>query len=315
MASREVVNGPGSYKRILPFLPRRIRTRTYIMPTRFGTSFGLMCLVLFFLAVGYSNNLVYIFFFFLVSVAFTGILITNRNVDSVELQALHGDELFVGEKNFLRAELKNTANGSSWDLSASLPKPQAVSNSIALSSQETAQVEIPFAPTQRGEVTLPRVVIQSTFPFGLLRAWKVYKKTPPFLVYPARVGDLKFPQKSVQGDEHLKSGLFRDHRPYQSSDPVARVDWKASARRQELLVKNYEENEKPSLYFSWDMTAGISDFEMRVSQLCLWIDEAEKQGHKYALLVGANKTAFSRGPLHRKSCLEILARLNAEDVV
>ncbi len=93
-----------------------------------------------------------------------------------------------------------------------------------------------------------------------------------------------------------------------------RIDWRASARRQELLVKNFEEMEKPSLRFSWEQTENIVSAEDRISQLCLWVDLADRQGHAYSLELGPHATGMDRGPAHRKACLKILAMISVAEL-
>lgn len=284
------------------------------MPSAFGFAFGAMALILFFLAVGYANNLIYIFVFFLISVALTSVLITNKNVDGLEAENIFSENNFAEERGSFVASVRNYFSSPAWEISVFFEKTEERSMTSSISSGEEQNISIYWTPSKRGVVKLPRLILQSTFPFGLLRAWKVFKKPREVLIFPSRKGDPQFPQKSFGSDELKNSGLFRDHREYQSSDSMMRIDWRASARRQELLVKNFEEMEKPSLQFSWEQTSHIADFELRLSQLCLWIDEAEKRGHQYSLQLGSKKTAMERGPTHWKACLEILALAQAGEV-
>lgn len=300
------MNGQGLYKKVRQFLSKK-RTRTYIVPSAFGFAFGAMALILFFLAVGYANNLIYIFVFFLISVALTSVLITNKNVDGLEAENILSENNFADERGSFAVPIKNFFSTPAWEVSVFFEKTEERTTVTSISPGEEESILIYWTPAERGVVKLPRLILQSTFPFGLLRAWKVFKKPREVLIYPARKGEPQFPQKSFGSDELKNSGLFRDHREYQSSDSMMRIDWRASARRQELLVKNFEEMEKPSLQFSWEQTSHLADFELRLSQLCLWIDEAEKQGHQYSLQLGTEKTARERGPSHWKTCLEILA--------
>lgn len=268
-----------------------------------------MALVLFFLAVGYANNLVYIFFFFLVSVALTSVLITNKNVDGVEVENISAEPVFAGEEGSLNLVLINYSKSPAWELEFFLEK----NNKTFLSSLEPNDdnaVSVTWVPSQRGLVKVPRLYMQSYFPFGLLRAWKVFKDRGEVLVFPSRQGDKEFPRKSYDSTAFDNTGVFRDHRLFQGSDSLTKIDWRASARRQELLVKNFEESEKPSLHFSWRQTEHLADAEARLSQLALWVDEAERQGHSYSLSVGSFQSSLNRGPDHWRGCLEYLARVN-----
>lgn len=267
------------------------------------------------MAVGYANNLIYIFLFVLISMALTGMIITNRNIDGVDIETIAPESFFAEEPASISVALKNRRATKLWEVEVYFHKSteRALKESLKESSQEYA--DVPFSSKVRGEVSLPRLIVQSRFPMNLFYAWKVYRKTPKVLVYPSRKGDPRFPINSSASEGMQNLGLFRDHRYFQSSDPVRRIDWRASARRQDLLVKNFEEGEKPSLQFHWDHTAPLINFEDRISQLSLWIDEAEKHGHEYSLEFGTFKTALSKGSAQHKRCLEILARAKEGDAL
>jgi uncharacterized protein (DUF58 family) len=313
MASNEAASGLTNFKSRRLFRSKN-KVRTYILPTGFGYAFGAVAIVLFFLAVGYANNLIYIFLFFLISMALTGMVATNRNTDGIEITNIQPEGFFAEESGNVLVTLKNTRAVELWSFEIFFQKnpDQVVHSSVKEKSEEV--VEVPFASETRGEVQLPRLILQSTFPFGLFRAWQAHRKNPRVLVYPARKGSQDFPAGATNADHQQNVGLFRDHRHFQSSDPVRRIDWRASARRQDLLVKNFEEGDKPSLHFRWDQTRHLNDFETRLSQLSLWIDTAEINGNEYSLELGDFKSTFSRGPQHRRQCLEVLARAQKGDV-
>ncbi|KHD87308.1 MAG: hypothetical protein OM95_15235 [Bdellovibrio sp. ArHS] len=306
------MNGQGFYKKARQFLSKK-KTRTYILPTGFGIAFGLMSLVLFFMAVGYSNNLIYIFFFFLISVAFTGTFITNKNIDGVDVVEVHIDEAFAEEAALLSVTLKNRSGSPSYQVECYCEKYPEVSSSVDIEAGKEEDVFTPFSFKKRGRHSLPRIGVQSTFPFSLLRSWRVFRIQYEFIVYPARKGTEAFPAGSYSQADNEKTGLFKEHRRYQNTDSMRRIDWKASARRQELLVKSFEEAEKPSLHFSWNQTAHLKNYEERISQLCLWVDQAYRLGHAFSLTLRAQEVPRGEGLSHRKKCLEMLALLGAEE--
>jgi uncharacterized protein (DUF58 family) len=279
------------------------------MPSRFGLAFGVMALVLFFMAVGYANNLIYIFVFFLISVGFTGILVTNRNIQHLEFENIKGPDMFANEEGELTLEIHNTSARESWDVEARLEKTDVASDKTPVAPLTNEELRIFFTSPHRGLQRLPRIVLESTFPFGLLRAWKVFSPDVEILIFAERKGSQNFPQDSIIGEGTQNQGLFRDHRLFQTADPIGRIDWKASARRQEILVKNFEEPEKPTLHFSWDQTKHLGTHEDRISQLALWIDEAERTGHTYSLSVGHQEIPPTRGLLHWRDCQGTLALL------
>ena len=73
------------------------------------------------------------------------------------------------------------------------------------------------------------------------------------------------------------------------------------------MIRRFEEESAVQLDFNWEQTSGIKEFEDRVSQLALWVDQAERQGAEYSLQVGNWKSGRSRGPNHWNRCFEYLA--------
>lgn len=283
------------------------KARTYILPTRFGMAFGLMSLVLFFMAVGYANNLIYIFFFFLTSVAFTGMVVTNRNVQAVGFSRILSGELFAEEEGKLRIELRNTTTATSYEIEVVTDRKIKDALRSTVTPELESVVPVAWTPKQRGLQTVPSLRIQGAYPFDLLQAWKVIKEPGRVLVFPARKGVTEFPMGSGAESVAESLGLFLNHKVYQSGDPVRRIDWKASARRNEVLIKKYEEPEKPALNFSWEQTESLPDPELRLSQMAMWIDQAEAQNYVYSMRLGAVQTPSAKGREHWRRCLEILA--------
>lgn len=300
------MSGQANFKSRRPFQVNK-KVRTYILPTGFGYAFGTTTLILFFLAVGYANNMIYIFVFLLMSVALTGMIITNRNTDGLEVTEIILEPIFAEEPSGVNIGIRNKRKRTLWDFEFFFQKSTELVSELTIEELSNDVIEVPFRALKRGLNSLPRLIVQSKFPFGLFRAWKVIRENPQILAYPARKGHIDFPSSAVSADVPQNAGLFRDHRVYQSSDSMMRIDWRASARRQDLLVKNFEEGDKPSLRFHWQQTAMHSDPELRLCQLSLWIDEAENRGHEYSLEVGTHKTSFSRGSSHHRHCLETLA--------
>lgn len=272
-----------------------------------------MSLVLFFLAVGYANNLIFIFFFMLISVALTGMVVTNRNVKKINFVELQNLFIFAQEQSKIPVYLKNSSLINSLELEIFFEKFKAKAVLFSISANTEITIGIPFEFSRRGRITLPRLIVQSTFPFGLLRAWRNFRVSEAnLIVYPARIGQKEFPQILMNGAKLLSTGIFRDHRIYRSGDSVRRIDWKASARRRELLIKSYEEPEKPTLHFFWEQTEHLLDFEERVSQLTVWVDQAEQLQCEYSLHMGSQHIIQGRGREHWHNCLELLALVNAE---
>lgn len=266
-----------------------------------------MSLVLLMMAMGYGNNLIYLSVFALISVAFCSMYVTNENVRRLDVGLSRFGPIFSGEDNAVSIRVTNSSGSDSHDLSLSLAGTKNQTPLFVASSRKSMGTPIVWRPLRRGLTRFPRVKLESRFPFGLLRSWKNCDEQTQVIVVPERKGDPQFPSLEGAGLERGSLGLFRDHRPFQSTDSPRRVDWRATAKYQELLVKNFEGSEKVPLHFSWEQTKGLSNFEARLSQLSLWLSRAEDMGFSYSLRLGTTQFPEAQGMEHLRQCLEKLA--------
>lgn len=301
-------NGLSSYFRGLPFKLQRSE-KTYILPTKFGLSFAAMTLVIFFLAAGYSNNLIFILVFFMISVGLSSTHFTNNNVQQINLISCSYDKLFAETPGHVFIQIENTSQKrKSFQLGLKfLDSRSDAAEVLEMKPRETQQVVTQIKFLRRGIQKLPVITLESDFPFGFLKAWKVKDMKTEVLVYPSLKGHVQFPREASQDPTQNSFGIFRDHKIYQPGDSKNKIDWRASAKRQNLLVKNFEEPEGLKLSFRWEQTSHIQGIEDRISQLALWVHEAEKLHADYAVHLGAFTVEFNQGFQHWKKIMDYLA--------
>lgn len=282
------------------------------------------------MAIGYGNNILYFFVFFLVSMGLTTVWLTNKNVDSVRVTELQHSFLYAKEPNLVTAQIDNANKNETpvWDIEfrieykkaeTALNAPPEFTTLAEL--EKTGFVSLSWIPFKRGYVRAPRILIQSRFPFKLLRSWKYSHKANEYLVYPERKG--KENLRSLLGLQSNKDemanldneGLFRDYREFQNSDSPARIDWKRSVKHQKHLVKNYEKSGDRKILIDWEMTSGLADFEERISQMALWVHLCHEQNETFSIKIKNFQTDYFASPNHYKSCMEKLALLKETDVL
>jgi uncharacterized protein (DUF58 family) len=297
--------------------------RTYIIPTGFGLAFGGISFVLLVMAIGYANNLLYFFVFLLVSMGMTGMWLTNKNVDSIEVHDIFYSMIFANEKNQLSIHFNNLYEKSYlWDIDFHFEENDKMNETRTIDEiQQYMKSSIEWVPAKRGLSQLPRLVIESRFPYKMLRAWKYYRKETEILIYPERKGSSLLPTQAGNKSEnelHAQAeiqGLFRDFREFQRTDSPTRIDWKRSLKHQKHLVKNFETSGEKKVLIDWEMTQSLQTFEDRVSQMALWIDICHKNHENYSMKIKEDKTSFSNVPSHYKYCMEKLAFLRFEDTL
>src|SRR5690606_33079740 len=98
-------------------------------------------------------------------------------------------------------------------------------------------------------------------------------------------------------------------RAYRPGDPQHTIAWKPSARRDLLLVREYEQPVGVDVTLDWRTLAPLT-YEARIRRLAHWVDLAERQARRYRLrLPGHAPIGPALGPVHRHQCLRALALL------
>jgi uncharacterized protein (DUF58 family) len=73
-----------------------------------------------------------------------------------------------------------------------------------------------------------------------------------------------------------------------------------------LQVREYEPASADDLLLDWVQLAHL-EFEARISQLCLWVLQAEQKQRRYGLNIPGTQIAVGTGEAHQRQCLEALA--------
>lgn len=189
------------------------------------------------------------------------------------------------------------------------PLPQS---SVDIPNDEEVLIEAALPTTQRGWVRPERLVLSTAFPLGLFRAWSHISFERPVLVYPQPVGTRPLPANehshALQGSQHTEGGSedFSGLRTFRDGDSPRHVAWKASTRSRELAVKQFSSPARPELWLEATQLADL-DLERQLSQLCVWVLNAEREGLRYGLRLGGFHLPPSHGERHQRQCLEALA--------
>jgi uncharacterized protein (DUF58 family) len=107
--------------------------------------------------------------------------------------------------------------------------------------------------------------------------------------------------RSGAGDDDF-AGL----RPAAPGDPPQRIAWKAYARNDLLLLKEFASGTEQPSTFDWDMLPGL-DTEERLAELARWCIDADHAGRSIGLKLPGVSVPVGSGPKHLATCLETLA--------
>ena len=124
------------------------------------------------------------------------------------------------------------------------------------------------------------------------------------LVYPVPRGNLPLPRgESLSRLELAAAGPggedYAGSRPYRIGESQRHVDWRAVARSQPLLLKQFVGTGGQRVWLEWSAVGALPDIESKLSQLSRWIVEAEREGYQYGLRLPGFEAPPSRGHLHQ----------------
>lgn len=284
-------------------------SKLFILPTRAGLAFLLVIALLWLLGTNYENNLVFALAFLLVSLFAVLPVHTFANLSGVQVQLLNTSPAFAGD--FAEAQILMSRRGKRQREGLEIFWPGQRRERLDLVEAEEGEVRIALPVIRRGRVQAPRLRIESRFPLGLFRCWSRIDLDIEFLVYPQpkSAGPLPIGAAEGEGDSEQKrrgGDDFAGLKNYQPGHSLRHVAWKQYAGGRDLHSKDYESGIDPRLWLDWDLLGG-RDVETRLSNLCHWTLQAEREQVAYGLRLPGNEIAPGLGREHQQRVLTALA--------
>lgn len=270
--------------------------------TRYSAVVVVLLFGLFLEAYMHDFNLVYITLFFVFSLAFSAGPIGILNLGHLEASYVPSGRLFAHRKSQLSMQIYNDSTTPSWSIilrheNESIPLE-------SLKGETSTILHLPVLPNKRGVFTHKGCYLESKYPLSTVRLVNKIDETYSGIVYPEPVGISlhSFLQQEVNhyGEEKEFDGL----RAYDGSQKLAHIHW-ASVAKGEMSVKVFsKETQTPKLVFNFYKAA--TDDESRLSQLCLWVLECEKQN--LAFIIQMPNKVLNSAKESTDVILETLAR-------
>jgi uncharacterized protein (DUF58 family) len=291
----------------------------YILPTRAGITFGLTLVVMLLASINYQLNLGYALTFLLAGAGLVSMHLTHNNLRGLTLHLRPTPAVFAGSPALLEVVVTNPQrvrfalalrfDGSTADV-VQPSNPLAWCDAPA---RGQTSMHISLVPGHRGWHTVPALMMETVFPFGLFRAWTVWRPAGRVLAWPRpEASPPPLPQAaSSAADERAarrSSGSEWDGvRPWRRGDTMRQVVWKKVARSGELVSRETTGQASRELWLDWADTH-TSDVEQRLSRLTAWLLAAEREGLACGLRLPAHTLEPASGELHRRAALDLLAQ-------
>lgn len=286
------------------------RRGLYMLPTRYGWLFAAMLLVLLLAAINYGNSLGYGLTFLLAGVAVVSMLYTDRNLLRLRVRAGSCAPVFAGEAAVFRVHLVNDAAKPRYGVALMRNKHAFACVDIEPGAIATAELRVPSE--RRGWLALPVFHVTTRFPLGIVYSWsRRIALAERCLVYPKPAAPWAWPAHAeISTAAGVRLGASGDDfagvREYRPGDSPRQIDWKSAARGRGLLTKEFAAGVSATLWFDLERMPG-ADAETRLGMLCRAVLDAEQQGLRYGLRLGADVLAPDSGELHQQRCLRALA--------
>ena len=285
-----------------------VQRRIFILPTRQGYSFAFTVLVLLVASINYALALGFVLTFTLVSMASVAMLHTWRNLAHLKIRPGRCDPVFAGDTAHFGITVE-TPSRTRFAIAVRRRNEEPVHADVA--AHGTTMIAIPVATPRRGLARCGRLEIFTRYPVGLFHAWSYVDFDLRVVVYPRPDPAGGAPPSHSRSD--TEEGIpvagdeeFNQLRSYRSGDAPKLIAWKALAREQGLLTKEFSAMASSELWLDWD-EARAPGIEARLSVLAHWVVQAARFGQSYGLRIPGVSIAPGRGDPHRARCLEALA--------
>ena len=288
----------------------------YILPTRAGWVFAGLLLLLLLASINYQLSLGYVLTFALAGAGVVSMHVTHATLRGLTLHLNPVAPAHAGEAAALNVTLTSPGTAR-WGIGlAPEGGPSAPRVWVDVAPGAQAAAELSFVPPRRGLHDAPALVAETRFPFGLFRAWALWRPAARLLAYPAP----ERPAAALPGARTAAGGRaasrttqgadFEGIRAYRRGDPLKLVVWKKAARALEtggeLAIRDGSAAVQRELWLEWQQCAGLAA-EDRLSRLAAWVLAAHRAGATYGLQLPGLVLPPAQGEAQRRACLEALA--------
>lgn len=263
------------YRLVIP--PKGHRT----IPTISGYGLIFISLGIGVAAYNTSSNILFITVSFLLSSLILSGVLSSLNFSKLSWRLIEQSPYRVNRKAFVRLEVANSkrflTTYSIWFIL------QAERNEIKgrlplarrLNPERSVPLEWSFTPRKRGLETIAIQSIGSQFPFGFLSKSMPANEQVKVHIWPQRIeytfNPVSGSNMHFQGKTLKRKGSGEDLigiRGYQVGDPLKQINWKATARRQRLMVRELAEDKQPGYILTVDSSDEAWKSESRLETLC-----------------------------------------------
>ncbi|MEM7282019.1 MAG: DUF58 domain-containing protein [Pseudomonadota bacterium] len=285
------------------------RQRVYILPTGQGIAFAVLLFAMLMGSMNYNNNLGFVVTFLLAGVALVSMFHCHRNIVGLVVRPGLAKPVYAGQTALLPVQVRNSSLTTTYAIE--INHQGQTQGEMSIPPNSVNSLNIAVKTKRRGVLTVSRFGVSTNFPMNLFKAWAWIYLDLTCLVYPKPAAThLQPPTESTDtggAQDGLESGDdFAGLREFQTGDPPKHIAWKAYARSDELLVRQFAGTSVATQWLDFEKI-GVPETETRLSLLCHWILEAHDAQNAYGLRLPSTAIEPNLGDNHKHDCLSALA--------
>jgi uncharacterized protein (DUF58 family) len=312
-------------------LDRKIKRRAdsisypewFMMPTNEGARFLLATFLLGLASFNTGNNLIYLIFSLMLSILILSYVLVTVNIRGLRLRVKVPGPVYALEESEIILRINNDKRIASYSVRIRMPSRFDSSGYVAfIKGGGAVSVRIKVRPPSRGVLGYGNFIVESSFPFIFFRRRCTVRVDGNLIVYPSLMnielgipggyqGQGDYTQRPGEGDELLSLREFRE------GDSRKRVHWKASAKSERLLVKEYSElmPKMAMIVIDGSGPPAPEHFEKAVSYAASAVVWLIERGYFVGLIAAGFDLPYGSGRGHMYRLLDQLAQVTEHEEV
>jgi uncharacterized protein (DUF58 family) len=284
--------------------------------TKEGRRFIIAVVLIGFASLNTGNNLIYLLFSMMLALSLISFVAAFVNLRGLDARVDFQETIYAGMPVKVGITMNNRKFFPSHSVSVELPL--GLSRKLYLPVVKRGHTRMDFDDVvirKRGRYYVRDFKLRTGFPFIFLFMDKAVSFDREIIVYPGSL-DVSTLLKDVQSDfsdrETVKKGHEGDFlfsREYLYGEESRNIDWKATAKTQKTMVKEYSRRDERFATVILD-NGGRSEgeaFEKAVSLSSSLCSEFIERGYYVRLITYGKVVPFGNGTVHLFKMLDILA--------
>ncbi|MBI5848136.1 MAG: DUF58 domain-containing protein [Nitrospirae bacterium] len=283
--------------------------------TREGKRFLLAAALIAVAAVNTGNNLIYLILSLMLSFLLLSYLILRLNLAGLLLEVSLAGPVFAEEEVCVDLLVHNGKKIPAYSVLFSAPEAAEPVYCGQISGYKDFRAEVMMMFRKRGLYGYRDFVVQSGFPFILFRKSMSVHVSGQILVYP-KLLDIKNIAEVIDASQEEGRVAVRGSgdevyalRAFQNGDDWRRIHWKASARQDGFLIREYAAytSQKITILLDNLLPQDAEQFETAVSVSASLAQHFNERGYPVRLIAGGVMLPFGSGKEHVLLILDTLA--------